>query len=57
MVRWVGNLFQGTYRATGKAKSYDSDNNFIKILQIQQEVMNYKSFFEKFEKEDKKKIL
>ena len=57
MVRWVRNLFQGTYRATGKAKSYDSDNNFIKIQQVQQEVKNYQSFFEKFEEEDKKKIL
>ena len=52
MVRWVGSLFQGAYRVTGKAKSYDSDNNFIKIQQIQQEVMNYQSFFQKFEEEN-----
>jgi len=41
----------------GKAEPYDSVNSFNKIKYIQEEMMKYQVLLDKFEEEDKMKIL
>ncbi|KAG5601137.1 hypothetical protein H5410_032507 [Solanum commersonii] len=43
--------------ATGKVKPYNNVNSFNKIQYIQKEIINYQVLLDRFEEEDKMKIL